>query len=287
MYDTGFKFVDATIFDDSGMNELSVSMGDLTSESIDYPAMIFDGPFSTALETKQVKGLKGEETTEEDAKKYLVDIVYKNRDVEFKSSRTTDGDVSTYDFDIEVDDKEFDVQVSKVGCLLITVSSYAESADAIISKEQAVEISQNFANNIGFKNMHSVWAEEKFNVAYINLAPIENDVIMYPDLVKVKVDLTSQEVIGFEAVNYAFNHTERNFDFVLNEFEAETKLGFDYEIISTSKTVIKLDSGIEISAYEFFVERIDGKYFYYINAQNGEIAKVMKLVVLDDVEKII
>ena len=287
MYDTGFKFIDATIFDNSGMNELSSSMGDLTSGSIEYPAMIFDGPFSSALETKQVKGLKGEEITVEQAKKYLTDVVYKNREVEFKSSRTTDGDIFTYDFDITVDEKEFDVQISKIGCLLITASSYAEGADAIISKEQAVELAQNFANNIGFENMSSVWAEVKFNVAYINLAPIENGIIMYPDLVKVKVDLTSQEIIGFEAVNYAFNHVERNFEFVLSEGDVKEKLGFDYEIISTNKAIIKLDSGKEVPVYEFFVERIDGKYFYYINAETNEVEKIMKLVVVEDVEKLI
>ena len=73
----------------------------------------------------------------------------------------------------------------------------------------------------------------------------------------------------------------------LNETEAEQKLGFDYEIISTSKAIIKLESGKEIPTYEFFVERIDGKYFYYINAETNEIAKTMKLVMVDDVEKII
>lgn len=287
MYDTGFNFVDATFFDDSGMNELSAGMGDLTADSIEYPSMIFDGPFSTALETKQVKGLTGKEISKEQAKQYLTDTVYKNREVEFTSFRETNGDISTYDFDIVVEDKEFDVQVSKVGSLLITVSSYAEGGDAIINKEQAIEMAQNFANNIGFKNMNSVWSEVKHNVAYINLAPIENEIIMYPDLVKVKVDLTSQEIIGFEAVNYAFNHAGRNFEFVLNETEAEQKLGFDYEIISTSKAVIRLDSGIEIPAYEFFVERIDGKYFYYINAQTGEISNIMKLVTVEDSEKLI
>ena len=287
MYDTGFNFVDATIFDNSGMNELSAGMGDLTGESIEYPSMIFDGPFSSALETKQVKGLSGNEISVEQAKQYLTDVVYKNREVEFTSSRETNGDIATYDFEIVVEDKEFDVQVSKVGSLLITASSYAEGGDAIISKEQAIEMAQNFANNIGFENMNSVWSEVKQNVAYINLAPIENGTIMYPDLVKVKVDLTSQDVIGFEAVNYAFNHINRDFDFVLSDSEAEQKLGFDYEIISTSKAIIKLENGTEIPAYEFFVERIDGKYFYYINAQTGEISNIMKLVTVEDSEKLI
>jgi len=135
--------------------------------------------------------------------------------------------------------------------------------------------------------MKSVWNEINKNVAYINLAPIQNDVILYPDLVKVKVDLTSQEIIGFEAVNYAFNHTDRNFEFIISEIDAEEKLGFDYEIISTSKAIIKLEGGREVATYEFFVERIDGKFFYYINAATNEIEKTMKLVNVEDSEKLI
>ena len=287
MYDTNFNFVDASVFDNTGMNELSAGMGDLSSGSVDYPAMIFDGPFSTALETKVVKGLKGEEVSREEAENYIKDKVFKNRKPEIEFERETNGDIATFDFEVEVDDKDFDVQVSKVGCLVITMSSYAESGDAIISKEQAIQIAENFANNIGFKDMKSVWSEINNNVAYINLAPIVNDVIYYPDLVKVKVDLTSQEVIGFEAVNYALNNTARSFEFVLSEKEAEQKLGFDYEVISSSKSIIRLDSGVEISAYEFFVERIDGYYFYYINSNTGEIAKTMKLVTVKNVEKLI
>ena len=83
-------------------------------------------------------------------------------------------------------------------------------------------VCKNFANNIGFENMESVWVEVHENVAYINLAPVENGVIMYPDIVKVKVDLTSQEIIGFEAVNYAFNHVERNFEFIISYLNAES-----------------------------------------------------------------
>ena len=223
----------------------------------------------------------------EEAESYLKEKVFKNRRPEIEFERETNGDIATFDFEVEVDDKDFDVQVSKVGCLVITMSSYAEGGDAIISKEQAIQISENFANNIGFKDMKSVWSEINNNVAYINLAPIVNDVIYYPDLVKVKVDLTSQEVIGFEAINYALNNTARSFEFVLSEKEAEQKLGFDYTVISSSKSIIRLDSGAEISTYEFFVERIDGYYFYYINSNTGEIAKTMKLVTVKNVEKLI
>ena len=266
MYDTSFNFVDASVFNNAGMNELSSGMGNLTDAEVDYPAMIFDGPFSTALETKQILGLPKNEISKEDAKKYLTDIVYKNRDAKIKFEGETAGDIDTFDFNVELDNKDYTVQVSKRGGLLITVSSYAEGGDAIMSAEQASEIAKNFANNVGFDNMEVVWKEVNQNVAYINLASVENSVVMYPDMVKVKVDLTSQEIIGFEALNYAYNHVARNPEFLISEAEAEKVLGFDYNIIKTTKTVIRLDSGTEISAYEFITERIDGVYFYYVNA---------------------
>lgn len=287
MYDTNFNFVDASVFDNTGMNELSAGMGDLTDSTIEYPSMIFDGPFSTALETNIIKGLPKEEITEKQAYEYLKNTVYKNREVEITFNKETNGDIETYDYDVKIDGKDFNAQVSKRGGLLITISGYAESGDPIMSAEQAVEMAKTFANNIGFESMNSVWKEVNQNVAYINLAPIIDNVIMYPDLVKVKVDLTSQEIIGFEAVNYALNHVNREVEFNAVINDAESLLGFDYEILETNKTVIRLDSGKEISAYEFITERIDGVYFYYIDANELEIVKTMKLVTVKNIEKLI
>ena len=287
MYEGNFSFVDASIFDDSGMNELSLGMGDMTSESIDYPAMIFDGPFSTALETQEVKGLVGEEISVEYAQNYLKNTVFEGESAKITYLRETNGDISTYDFEVNLDGKDYDVQVSKVGSLVITISSFAENGDAVMSGEKAIEIAEKFANKIGFESMKSVWLEIHDNVAYINLAPVIDDVIYYPDLVKVKVDLASQQIIGFEAVNYAFNHTQREPEFNLTISECEEVLGFDYNILKTSKTVIRLDGGREISAYEFMCERIDGIYFYYIDANTGEVARTMKLVSVEGVEKLV
>ncbi len=288
MHDTNFNFVDASIFDNTGMNELSEGLGDLTDGSIEYPAMIFDGPFSTALETNKVLGLGEKEYSVQEAKEYLENVVFKNREkLEISHVRSTDGDVATYDFMVKVEGKEFNVQVSKIGCLLITLSSYAEGGDPIMSKEQAVEISKIFANNIGFENMESVWVETRENVVYINLVNVQDGVLLYPDMVKVKVDLTSQEIIGFEAVNYAFNHRIREIEFNLSEQDAEKLLGFDYEVLKTSKAIIRLDNGKEVCVYEFITERIDGTFFYYIDANKMEIVKTLKLVNIQDVEKLI
>ena len=287
MYDTGFNFVDASIFDETGMNELSAGMGDLTNTNIDYPAMVFDGPFSTALETKTVKGLPKEESSKEQAADYLKNVVYKNRDVEVEFIRETNGTIPTYDFSVKLDGKDFEAQITKFGSLLLSLSGYVEGGDPIMGREQGIEMAKTFANNIGFENMDNVWVEENNNIAYINLVSVQDGILLYPDMVKVKVDLTSQEIIGFEAVNYALNHVVRTFEFNASEAEAEELLGFDYNILETNKAIIRLDNGKEIACYEFIVERIDGIYFYYINANNLEISKTMKLVQIKNVEKLI
>lgn len=287
MYDTGFNFIDAGVFNASGMNELTTSMGQLGSEEVEYPSMIFDGPFSTALETKEVKGLPKKEIIQDEAKKYLKDTVYSGQKVEITYDRTTEGTITTYDFTIKTETNTAFAQVSKRGGLLISLSAYAEGGDPILSVEQAQEIAKNFVNNIGFENMRPVWREEKQNVLYVNLAPVVNDVVYYPDLVKVKVNLTSQEVIGVEATNYALNHVGRNPQFNTSIDQAEDLLGFDFEILSARKSVIRLDSGIEVACYELFVERIDGTFFYYVDANTNQIAKVMKLVEVKGSQKLI
>lgn len=287
MYDNYFNFIDAGIFDKTGMNELSASMGDLSKDSIEYPAMIFDGPFSTALETKVVKGLGSEEISKEQAVDYLKNTVYSGRDVKVDYSNETTGTIQTWDFSVEIEGKRFNAQVSKLGGLLMSISGYAEAGDPIMGIENAQEMAKTFANNIGFENMEAVWHEQNDNIAYINLASMQDGVILYPDLVKVKVDLTSQEIIGFEAQNYALNHVNRDMEFLLTESEVEDVLGFDYNILKTSKALIRLDDGKEVCTYEFVLERIDGDYFYYINANTKQIEKVMKLVQIKDVQKLI
>lgn len=287
MYDTGFNFIDAGVFDSEGMNELSASMGNLSSEEVEYPSMIFDGPFSTALETKQVNGLPDNKITQDEAKNYLEHTVFSGGSVVVEYRQETNGTIQTYDFSVENNGQTFYAQVSERGGLLINLSSYAESGDPVLSAEQAQEIAKNFANNIGFENMKPVWREQHDNVLYVNLAPIVEGVVYYPDLVKIKVDLTSQQVIGLDAQNYAYNHIERSPEFNTTTSQAEELLGFDYEILSTRKAVIRLDSGIEVSCYEFYVERINGFYFYYIDATTNQIVEILKLVDLDESQKLI
>jgi germination protein YpeB len=240
--------------------------------------MIFDGPFSESLETKQIRGLAKEEVSKGQAYEYLKNTVYADDEVEIKYLRETIGDFVTYDFKVTKNDIDYIAQVTKRQGLLLTLSGYAVMEEASISSEKAQEIAIAFAQKIGFGKLTTTWLEVKNNVAYINLAPTQDDVILYPDLVKVKVDMYSQSVIGFEAKNYAFNHIKRNFETSITLDEAKKELGFDYIILNMRKAIIALENDIEVAVYEFACERIGGLYYYYIDANTGKLVEVLKVV---------
>lgn len=273
-----YTFVDVGVFDDQGVTQFSNSVGDLTANEVDYPTMIFDGPFSSSLENKKIKGLDEGEISQERAEDYLQNVVYKNQDVQIEFINETQGDFVTYDFKVVDNGVEYIAQVTKRQGLLLTLCGYCETEQPNMSNEEAKRFAENFANDIGFENMVTTWMEVKDNIAYINLAPIQGGVILYPDLVKVKVDMYRQSVVGFEAKNYAFNHVEREFVYNITIAEAEKGLGFDYVVLNTRKAIIALEGDVEVAVYEFACDRIDGLYYYYIDASNGSIVKILKVV---------
>ncbi|MBQ7798270.1 MAG: hypothetical protein IJ371_04025, partial [Clostridia bacterium] len=87
-----------------------------------------------------------------------------------------------------------------------------------------------------------------------------------------------QDIIGFEAKNYAFNHIKRTFETSITLAEAEEKLGFDYIVLNTRKAIIALENDIEVAVYEFACDRIGGLYYYYVDANTGELVQILKVV---------
>ena len=273
-----YEFISVSVFNDKGVTQFSNSIGDLTATEVDYPTMIFDGPFSESLENKQIRGLAKEEITKEQAQDYLTNTVYQGQDVNVEYVNETDGDFVTYDFKVVKNDKEYMAQVTKRQGVLLTLLGYAENGESSISSEKAQELAQGFASKVGFGELVTTWLEVKDNVAYINLAPTQDGVVLYPDLVKVKVDMFSEEIIGFEAKNYAFNHINRTFETSITLKEAEQKLGFDYVVLNTRKAIIALENDIEVAVYEFACERISGLFYYYVDANTGDIVEILKVV---------
>ena len=186
------------------------------------------------------------------------------------------GKFETYNFFVK--QKSLDVSITKNGGLLLTVTSYVTPQEKTIDANQAIKIAENFALRVGINNMHSVWTQTVGNIQYINLSKIENSCIYYSDLIKVKVDLSSGNVIGWEATNYATNNKSRNFSSSISMTQAQNKLSSVLSVKERNYCIIPDKYVGELSAYEFICTWKNYTYYVYIDSNTGKEANIMRVV---------
>ncbi|HOJ78722.1 MAG TPA: germination protein YpeB [Bacillota bacterium] len=66
------------------------------------------------------------------------------------------------------------------------------------AKKRALE----FSYRNGYRSLQAVSIEEYQNTATITLVPVRNEVLYYPELIKIQVALDNGDILGFEAINY-------------------------------------------------------------------------------------
>lgn len=259
----------------------------LSTEEEDEPVMIYRGPLSAQLTGREIKGLSKTEASEGDARDFVKDIFKAaNADIEYLGE--TNGRFKTYDYKVKTKDHELYVQVAKRSKFLLSISGNVTDGENKISAEQAKQKALEFVDNLGIKDMHCVHEEGSHGAAYINLVPVLSGVVIYPDLIKVKVDLSSGDVVGYEAQDYAYNHTERKFDKAkYTEKQARSRISSKIDIKNSRLCIIPLEFGGETLAYEFEGDYGNGHYLIYTDAGSNEQLKVMKVIVTGEGELVL
>ena len=149
-----------------------------------------------------------------------------------------------------------------------------------ISQEEANEIGKKFLSEKGFENMKETYFTKLGNVVTINYAYENNGIVVYPDLIKVKVALDNGEILGIETEGYLNSHTSRKFNNVkITIDEAREKLNTDLELLDEGMAVIPTEWKTELLCYEFKGKIENREFLVYINAETGEEEDI--LVILD------
>ena len=256
-----------------GVQEFSGGLINTESSNTDVPSLIYDGPFSDSVLNKEIVGLSGIEISYEDALKKVQDI-FDTTDIKYVGFAK--GKFETYNF--YINKKGLDVSITKNGGFLLTVTSYASPQEKTIDADEAIIIAEEFAKKVGINNMYSVWTQTVGNIQYINLSKIENSCIYYSDLIKVKVDLASGNVIGWEATNYATNNKARTFSASISMSEAQSKLSSVLSVKERNYCIIPDKYVGELSAYEFICTWKNYTYYVYIDSNTGKEANIMRVI---------
>ena len=264
------------------LNSFTVDFNQIKSMDVDYPTMIYDGPFSDSVVNSEVKGLSGNEITKDDAIKEIEEVFKDISSINYEGD--TNGKFETYNYSLmTTDSQDLYVQVLKQGGHILTVSGQNFSDIKNIDMENGGKIALDFAKRNGIEKAKIVWQEELNNQAYFNIAPIVDNVIIYPELVKVKVDMEYGNVIGYDAITYFTNHTSRELG---GAGDLEVTLPSGFTLKEKRLVLAPLDYNREVLCYEYEAEKEGITYYFYFNAKTGKEENILKVVETNDSSKL-
>ena len=239
----------------------------------EYSGLIYDGAFSEHMTTSEPKMITGEDVTEEDAKNKVREFMQDKNIQEINTlEQSQNTNIPAYNFSVKTEQNETcAISVSKKGCYVVYSNCNRDIGEEVWSYEDANKKGQEFLEKVGIKNMQNTYYLNESGILTINYAYNQNGVIIYPDLIKVKVALDNGEILGFESTGYLNNHTERTIDKnVISKEQAKKTLNKNLNIQSENLAIIPTEYKTEILCYEFKGTVENREFIVYINAKTGE-----------------
>ena len=248
------------------------SFSNLEENFHEYSGLIYDGAFSEHLTNNQKKGLTGDDIDEDAAKQKVRDFIGNDNIKELNSlGYSENATIPEYNFSVKTTAEDsVNISISKKGGHIVYMNSNRDVNTEIISQEEANQKGKDFLSSHGFKDMKETYYLKQDGIVTINYAYTQNDVVIYSDLIKVKVALDNGEILGIETTGYLNNHTQRDVSKVkITSEEAKKTLNKDLEISYQGLAIIPTEYQTEILCYEFKGKVDDREFLVYINAENG------------------
>lgn len=285
-----FSFV-VEMLDNMDKNQISTNLSSLQSTvtGVEYPTLIYDGPFSESVTNKEIKGLPTNTVTKEEAEKIIwekIGAVYTIDSIEYMSN--TQSKFNTFDFKVMRKNlPDMYIQVTQKGGWVVTISSTTSDGNEELKLEDCKKKAEEFSKVLDFENLKAVWGTILNNTAYINLTTVIDNTIIYPELIKVKIDIKTGSVIGWEATNYAYNKTERtNLTPKITAAQAQQNLDSRLKVETQKLCVIPKEYNQDVLCYEFKCTLNNYTYYVYINANTQVEENILRLVNTNDGELI-
>jgi len=250
----------------------------------EYAGLIYDGAFSEHMESAEKKGLIGDEIDEEKAKQIAKDFIGEDRIEELNSNGLVEnGNIQVFDFYAKVKDGDennpLTISISKTGGHIVNMNYNRQIDLETISYEEANNIGMKFLKSREIENMQETYYLKEGGVLTINYAYEQDGVVVYPDLIKLKIALDNGEVLGIETSGYLNNHTVRDISKIkISQEEAKANLNKNLEITSEGLAIIPTEWKTEILCYEFKGKIDDTDFLVYINAETGREENILVII---------
>lgn len=262
-------------------NISKTSFGNIDENLNEYAGLIYDGAYSDHVNKADKKGLIGEEIDVEKAKE-LAKKVLENYGIKeiYSNGELTNADIDVFDFYFKTnEDIEGSIGITKKGGWLLYFNSDRDVAERRVSNEEAERIGKEFLSKQNFKNMEATYFLENGNILTINYAYNQNGIIVYPDLIKVKIALDNGNVLGIESTGYLNSHEERKIpDNKITSEQAKKDVNKNLEILSEKIAIIPTKWKTEKVCYEIKGKVYEREFLVYINIETGEEEDILVIL---------
>jgi spore germination protein len=247
------------------------------------PSLVYDGPFSDHLEFLKPMGLGNKIYSQKEAEMIALNFLQNSLKKNYQLSKVIEfkGKIPGYTFSFTDKSKEeIRIDVSKMGGKILTVVNGRNIAQAVLKVPELSKKVDTFLKENNYPNMVLTYFIRQGNMVVYSYAYKEKDVIIYPDLIKVKAALDNGEILGIEAFGYAMSHHTRILPMPkLTLAEAKEKVNPRVSIKNMRLTMIPLANGKEILAYEIKGKLKNEEYLVYINALTGTQENILRIFV--------
>ncbi|KXG76199.1 germination protein YpeB [Thermotalea metallivorans] len=267
-------------------NPIQTKFQKFEERMVEYPELIYDGPFSEHVIAGMRPRLQGDKITEQQAREKVEAFIGQKKIGKVEKLTNGRGRIDTYSFEVVPENQKegkgnpiyIDISQRKGYVVWILNNRAVEKKN--ISPKQAIKYASKFLEEKGFPNMVPTYTLRYDGTVLINYAYKQGDVLMYPDLIKVKVALDNGEIVGFDATHFLTTNYQRDIRKPqLTPAQAREKISVRAQVEGEPQLcIIPTDSYGEIYCYEFKATYKGDKFLIYINANTGEEEKILKTI---------
>lgn len=274
----------STMFAQQVSNNSKDSFSNIDTNFGEYAGLIYDGAYSEHIDKADKKGLTGDDISEDQARSIAEGLIGKDRIKETNSlGLSENGNIPSYSFNCILNDgnknNPVSIAISKKGGHIIFMNYNRDIGAEVISDEDANKIGKEFLESKGYSNMKETYFLKESGIITINYAYNQNGVVVYTDLIKVKIALDNGEILGMETTGYLNSHEVRQIpEPGITLEEAKSHLNQRLEILSEGFAIIPTEWKTEIFCYEFKGKVDDTDFLVYINAANGKEENILVII---------
>lgn len=249
-------------------------------EFANYPALIYDGPFSDHMTQKTSEMTsKAQTISVDEAKQMAAQYLYVDPNT-LTHTNDTEGNLPTYNFNTE----STRISVTKQGGYLSSFMNARPIDTITLQLEEAKQRAKQYLSSIYQEEFAETYYVIYNNICTIQYAYSKDHVVYYSDLIKVSVAMDTGKIVEYHANHFLMNHKDRQVQTpVISELSASQQVSDNLTIESARMAVIPTTRDEEPLCYEFLCRgQNNEQVLVYINSETGMEEQILILIETDN-----